>query len=361
MVGIEELSLKEKIGQMIIIGLDTENPKEPAKEVITKYNVGGVLLYKKNYKNINEMIELINYIKELNKNNKVPLWIAVDQEGGRVNRMPPDLKNFVSQFKLASYEKEDLISKEADITGEMLSKIGINMNFAPVLDVKRFADNHAIGDRAFSNDINKITILAKKYIENISKHNVLPIIKHFPGHSAIKNDTHYFISRTSKTMEELENEDMKPFVELMKNKADAVLLSHILVKGEKKPVSMSKNIIENWIRGKLKYNGLIVTDDMRMKGIQILYGKKTPIIDAFEAGNDIILFKYQDDNKIFDKILKKVEKENIDINLINESVRRILNAKEKYNVHNNKINLEENFIDNINNKIENINKLCNKF
>lgn len=116
MIDIKNLSLEEKVGQMVIVGLDIEKPKRQIENLIKNYRIGGVLLYKKNYKNYKEMNSLINYIKEINKKyNKIPLWIGIDQEGGRVNRMPNDFKNLPSAYRLANYEKEDLIDKSAKI------------------------------------------------------------------------------------------------------------------------------------------------------------------------------------------------------------------------------------------------------
>ena len=108
---IKELSLEEKIGQMMIIGLNTEDSIEHLDEIINTYKIGGVLLYKKNYKNYQEMVNLVNKIKELNHKNKIPIFISIDQEGGRVNRMPKEFLNFPSAYQLAQYQEEDLVKQ----------------------------------------------------------------------------------------------------------------------------------------------------------------------------------------------------------------------------------------------------------
>lgn len=146
---------------MIIIGLDTNITEKLLEKIINKYKVGGILLYKKNYKNYEEMVSLINKIKELNSNNKVPIFISIDQEGGRVNRMPNEFKNLPVASKLVEKSvEEDFVKMSGGITGEMLNKLGIDMDFAPVLDIKRFKDTHAIGDRAYSEDVEKYLNMA---------------------------------------------------------------------------------------------------------------------------------------------------------------------------------------------------------
>ena len=161
---VNELSLEEKIGQMIIIGLDTNITEKLLEKIINKYKVGGVLLYKKNYKNYEEMINLVNKIKELNSKNKIPIFISIDQEGGRVNRIPNEFENLPGATKLVEKSiEEDLVKMSGEITGEMLNKLGIDMNFAPVLDIKRFKDTHAIGDRAYSDDVEKVSKYGIEY------------------------------------------------------------------------------------------------------------------------------------------------------------------------------------------------------
>ena len=135
---IEDLSLEEKIGQMIIVGIDGNKITERTKKIILKYKIGGIILYKKNFKSYEEMAKLIKDLKELNSQNKIPLFISIDQEGGRVNRMPKEFLNLPVANLIATKMGEEGVKKAASIISEILSKAGFNMNFAPVLDLKRF-------------------------------------------------------------------------------------------------------------------------------------------------------------------------------------------------------------------------------
>ena len=356
---IEELSIEEKVGQMIMIGLDTSNVMDKIDDLILKYKIGGVLLYKKNYKNYSELLELVNYIKKINSANKIPIFIAIDQEGGRVNRMPEDFEKLPSAYKLAQFsdgQKEDLVKQSGEITGEMLNKIGINMNFAPVLDIKRFDDKHAIGDRAYSNNLDIISKYGIEYMKELQNKNVISVIKHFPGHGVTYKDSHFILPIIKNKMCELEKEDMIPFGNAIKEGADTLLISHLLIKGEtqKMPASMSRRFITKYIRKKYHYKGLIITDDMRMKGVKIVYGKNNPVKKAFYAGNDIILMKYGEDEKLIETIVKEIKKSSLKEARVNRSVRRILKMKEKYHISDKEIETDEEFKRNINDKIREI-------
>ena len=130
---IEELNILEKVGQKFIFGVNSRNIDVIIK-LIKNYYIGGVILYKKNYSNYNEMLLVIKKLKEANSKNKIPLFIAIDQEGGRVNRMPSEFKNLKNMYDISRINK-DLVKDSADITGKMLYDTGINMNFAPVMDI----------------------------------------------------------------------------------------------------------------------------------------------------------------------------------------------------------------------------------
>lgn len=330
----EDLSLEEKIGQMLMVGMDIDHPAECIEDLIIKHKIGGVLLYKKNYKSYEEMVELIQYIKTINKKvNKIPLFIAIDQEGGRVNRLPSDFCNLPAAYLLAQApDAEQLVKNAATITGKILRHSGFNLNFAPDMDIKRFSDNHAIGDRAYSENKDIVAKLGIKSMKGLQEQKIVPVIKHFPGHGATKVDSHFLLPIINKSIEELKKEDMEPFKQAILNGADSILVSHLLIKGVtgNVPASMCKEMIQT-LRENLKFNGLIVTDDMRMKAVSMLYGKNRAIQKAFLAGNDIIVFKYRKKDEVYQKLIQLAKKEELR-GQINASVERIIKTKQKYEI-----------------------------
>ena len=168
---IKELSIKEKIGQMVIIGMDTNYITDRIKNMIQNYKIGGVILYRKNFSTYQDMLKLIKELKGLNKENRVPLFIAIDQEGGRVNRMPKEIKNLPAA---------KLVAKAADITGKLLQDSGYNLNFAPVLDIDRTeSQGAAIGDRSFSKDKELVAECGIAAMKALQKNNILSVVKHY--------------------------------------------------------------------------------------------------------------------------------------------------------------------------------------
>ena len=355
---VQELSLEEKIGQMIIIGLNTETAVKNLEEIVGKYKVGGVLLYKKNYhQSYDEMIELVNKIKTLNQKNKIPMFISIDQEGGRVNRTPKEFENLPAANKLVKkIGEEDFVKRSGEITGEILNKLGINMDFAPVLDIKRFSDNHAIGDRAYSENIEEVSTYGIEYMQALQKHGIISVAKHFPGHGATKTDSHFHLPKIEEDMETLEKEDMQPFKNAIEHKVDGILIGHLKISKVtgNLPASMSKRFITKYLRKKYRYNGLVITDDVRMKGVRIRYGKNNPVKKAFLACNDIIIFKYDNDIHVIDKIIKLAKEDKLKMKRINKSVKRILKVKEQYALKDELVEKDETFIEHINKQIEEI-------
>ncbi len=359
---IKELSLQEKIGQMIIIGMDTNYITDRIKDMILKYKIGGIILYRKNFNTYQDMLKLIKNLKDLNRKNKIPLFIAIDQEGGRVNRMPREIKNLPSANQIAITGGEELVRASANITGQILRKSGFNLNFSPVLDIKRFENNHAIGDRSFGSDKEEVAKFGITAMKELQKNKVISAIKHFPGHGATKQDSHNFLPVINEKIEKLEKEDMYPFEQAIKNGADVVLVGHLLIKNITGiyPASLSRKFIAKYLRMKYRYNGVIITDDLKMKAIKVLYGTKLSVRKAFEAGNDIIVFRYNSKKEVevIEQIMSLVKKGKIKENRINKSVKRIIDLKNKYEISDTE-EIQGIEIEKVNKEIETIRKKCN--
>lgn len=355
---INKLTIEEKIGQMLILGIDTNHITNQIKEIIAKYKIGGVILYKKNFNTYKDMIELIQQLKEINKENKIPLFIGIDQEGGRVNRMPREILNLPSANRIAVKGGKEAVKDSGEIIGELLKKSGYNIDFAPVLDIKRFKDNHAIGDRCYGKNAEEVIRFGIPVMKELKKQGIIPVVKHFPGHGATSKDSHYFLP----IIDKLKDEDMKPFEEAIKQGADAILIGHFLIKDITKryPTSLSREFVTKYIRKRYRYNGLIITDDLKMKAIKFAYGTELAVKKAFQSGCDIIMLKYntKEEKRIIDKMVNLVKNGRIKESRINKSVKRIIKIKEKYEVTNEQkiegINIEE-----MNSKIEEIIERCN--
>ena len=354
---INELSLKDKIGQLFMVGIN-DKTTEQVERLIKEYKIGGVVIYRKNYSNYKEMIELVNNIKTINSKNDIPIFISIDQEGGRVNRMPSEILNIPSATKLANTQNLEIIKESGDIIGTMLRETGISMDYAPILDIKRFDEKHAIGNRCYGENKQDVEKYAIEVMKSIKEKGVIPVVKHFPGHGLTKKDSHFRIPKITEKIENLEKEDMVPFEKAIESGADAIMVGHLILKDidKKYPASLSKKVIQNYLIEKYNYKGLIITDDLKMMAIRIHYNMNKAVLKAIEAGNDIVMIglSYNKIKKIIKYITKKVQKGKLSIETINKSIIKIQEMKKKYNVTDEKINGF--VIDEINDRIDSLTK-----
>ena len=354
---LKKLSLEEKIGQKFMFGINSHNI-DVIVDLIKRYSIGGVILYKKNYNNYDEMLSVIKRLKEANKENKIPLFIAIDQEGGRVNRMPSEFNNLKNVYDVSKCY-ENLVVKHADITGRMLKKIGINMNFAPVLDIYENKKSIVLYKRCFYGDCEDVSRFGKKYIDGLVNTGIIPVIKHFPGHGISSVDSH-FITPYVKDYEGVLNKHIKPFEEVIASGCDAVMVNHLVIKNltNRLPASISKTFIEEYLRERNKFDGLVITDEINMLGRNIFY-KFNYVEKLIKSDSDIVLVKVKDNSniKIIDKFIKYVNNNDKYINQLDKCVDRIIKVKKKYNVSD-EILTGEIDINNINKEIDKLNNMC---
>ncbi len=333
---IQELTIEEQIGQLWICGTQKSGSQPDLEELIKHYKIGGIILFKKNYTSYEDMLHYIHQLHEWNKGNKVPLWIGIDQEGGRCNRMPPNFLNLYSAGKLAQTNDIDLIRRAAAVTGKMLKQTGITINFSPVLDVQRFPDNHAIGNRCYGITPQEVIANTIPVIEELKKKGILSIAKHFPGHGLVSSDSHFTLPVIEQPFSTIEQEDMAPFRAAMKHGVDGLMLGHLRIPSmdTQYPASLSHKIVEDYIRTTCDYKGLLVTDDFHMLPIRLGYGSVQAGRLAFMAGNDILLSHASKTSivKTIQGIQDIVTHSDTWMESLQTRVLRILSFKEKYGV-----------------------------
>lgn len=335
---LDNMTLNEKIGQMIIAGFSSYNVDEKVKTLIKDYNIGGLILFNRNIKSSDQLVDLLNSIKEENKNN-IPLFLAVDQEGGRVNRMPKDIINFPSNIEIGYGGNEDLAYDVGSAIGQEIKSYGFNLNFAPVLDIFSNKENKVIGDRAFGKNEKIVSKFGISKMKGLQSKGIIPVIKHFPGHGDTSVDSHMGLPIIKKDIESLSKFELIPFKRAIDNGADMVMIAHILLsKIDDKPATLSKKVITELLRGKLGFKGVIITDDLEMDAITDNYSIEETVLKAIDGGNDILLIchSYNKQIKAFDIIKEEVKAGNIPIERINKSVYRILKLKSKYGLSNDK-------------------------
>ncbi|PFO01260.1 beta-N-acetylhexosaminidase [Bacillus sp. AFS076308] len=345
---ISEMSLDEKIGQMMIAGISGTKMDTQTKNLITNYKVGGMIFYQDNLVNPEQTVQLLNEIKTENVHNRLPLFLSVDQEGGRVIRLPGGLFNFPTNKEIGVINNSQFSYKVGTILGKELNGFGFNLDFAPVLDVNSNPKNPIIGDRSFGNNPDVVSKLGIQTIKGIQSQNIIATIKHFPGHGDTSVDSHLELPIVYKNLTELKQLELIPFERAIDNGADTVMVAHILLPklDAHYPASMSKVIITDILRKQLAFGGVVITDDMTMKAITDHYKMGAAAVDSINAGSDIILVAH-DYNKIIEAITSikvAVQKGEISEQRINDSVRRIIMLKKKYGMNNTNmgnVNIEE--------------------
>jgi len=351
---IKNMTLEEKFAQMLLIGLDVSSINDEIIALIKQYKIGGVVLYKSLYTSSNELIDVVNKLKEININN-IPLFIAIDQENGRVNRFPKDFKRIYNARKQAETNNLELIDECNIITSKLLNLYGINMNFAPVLDICRNDKNKVIGNRSYGNNKEDIIKYGIPFMKTMQDNNIISVIKHFPGHGLTTKDSHIFIPKI-KDVSKMVNEDLKVFESAIDSGCDAIMVGHLLVSGYGSlPASINKKFLNDYLPK--KYEGLIITDDLKMNVLKYVYGVNNSIKLAVEAGNDLLIIKYEnnDINKVYKRLFNKVKIGFIGENRINASAEKIIKYKEKYELNNDLINNDINK-ENINQEIKLVNE-----
>lgn len=339
---VDNLTLKEKLGQMIILGLDVKVVDSDILNLIREYKIGGVVLYKKSYDDVNSMIKLINKIKAISD---IPLFVAVDQENGVVNRFPKDIKRIPGVWE---QRLNNQVSECNEITIELMKRLGVNMNLAPVVDVCHNMQSSVNTSRCYSDNYLEVIKYGGITIKQHQEAGIIPVGKHFPGHGLARGDSHFVLPKI-KDLKLLEAEDYQVFKRLIEDGLDVLMLGHLQVRGYGfKPVTMNKEFVMRYLNG---YEGIIMTDDIQMNYLKYLYGLKRVFIKCLEAGNNIVMIKYQKRiDKVFDKILKIVDKDDNLLEKVDKSVVKILKIKDKYCFDNREI-INDIDVDEINERI----------
>lgn len=323
---INNMSLKDKIGELFLFGFDGTIYNENIQKLIN-YEANNFIIFSRNVENKNQVKQLISDIK-LHTKQVIPPIIAIDQEGGMVARIrdifvPPNM------MVLGSLNDSDLTYKVGYLTGKELSDLGINMNFAPVLDVNSNPYNPIIGVRSFWNDKKIVAQNGINYFRGLINGGVIPVGKHFPGHGDTNVDSHKNLPIITKSKEKYINEDIYPFKEAIKYNIPALMTAHILLPfWDDKPATLSKKII-SYLRNDLNFKGAIISDDLLMGAVSKEKDIGKLVEDSLLAGvNMFIIWTDLDtQKKAIEYIYNEVKRGNISEKIINESLEKIIEMK----------------------------------
>lgn len=355
---ISKMSTEEKIGQMITVDISNWNGEgltileEEIGEIISKNSVGGVILFEENLQNEQQIVTLTTALQNSAKKSKkgIPLFIGTDQEGGEVVRLKTGT-SLSGNMALGAVNSGADAKKAGSIIGAELSALGINVDYAPAIDVNSNPENPVIGIRSFSSNPQIVSNLGVQMINGIQGENVIAAAKHFPGHGDTSTDSHTSLPVVNKTMEQLKSCELIPFENAVKNGVDMIMTAHIqfpqietnTVKSELTqedialPATLSKTFVTDLLRNKMGYNGVVTTDAMNMEAISANFGMAQACILAINAGVDELLMPVSIVNEssgvelasLIGNIKSAVVNGVISEKTIDSAVKRILTLKEK--------------------------------
>lgn len=338
---IETMRLEEKVGQLVIVGVDSYQNDENSKHLIQVNHVGGFILFKKNIRNKEQMLELLNSLKESNSVNKVPLFLSIDEEGGRVSRLPDEFLKLPANKEIGKRNNPELSFDIGSILGQELKLFGMNLDFAPVLDIDSNPKNPVIGDRSFGAKSDIVSGLGVQTMKGIQSENIIPVVKHFPGHGDTSVDSHVGLPVVNHDLQRLRSFELVPFSNAIKNGTDAVMVAHILLPkiDSQNPASFSKAVITSLLRMEMNFNGVVITDDFTMGAIVKNYDIGAAAVKSIQAGSDIVLVCHGFDKQqvVIKAILEAARSGEISEERLDQSVYRILKLKEKYAVSDQKV------------------------
>ncbi|WP_052360742.1 beta-N-acetylhexosaminidase [Oceanobacillus manasiensis] len=354
---ISSMTIEEKVGQMLMFGFEGTQMNDKTSGFIQENHIGGVILFERNITDSKQLFNLNRELKELNTNSQnIPLFISVDEEGGSVTRMPPQIVNLPDSKAIGDQNNLELAFQVGEAIGERVNAFGFNVAMAPVMDINSNLNNPVIGDRSFGDNKHIVSEMGVQEMEGIESKGVIPVIKHFPGHGDTDVDSHLGLPVLHHDMKRLRRIEFLPFQNAIDQQADMTMVAHILLSeiDSKDPSSLSKNVITSMLREELGFNGVVITDDMTMGAILENYDIGKATVKAVQAGNDIVLVCHGDENKLkaVNSLTEAVKNGTIKEERIDESVMRILSLKDKYNLSHSTLNKLD--VDKINQSSEEI-------
>jgi len=343
---MKNMTLEQKVGQMFIVGFSGTTFTTTLSDAIENYHFGNIIYMGANVKKPATIVKMSNDIQtKMVESNGVSAIISTDQEGGRVARLTTKATHFVSNMAVCATGDTNNSYEIGVACGFELKNYGINMDLAPVLDVNNNPDNPVIGIRSYSDNPVRVALFGNKMYEGLGDSGVIGCVKHFPGHGNTSTDSHTGLPVIPSSKDELYQTELAPFIASISNGVSAIMTTHILFSAidNEYPATLSHKVLTELLREELGYTGLIVTDGMGMSGVTQFGTTEEIAVMGVKAGIDIFCYTSLDSpKKAHAAIIDAINKGEISMDRINESVQRILLTKLEYGILDDYIVEEEN-------------------
>lgn len=330
---MDRTTITKMVGQLFIIGFEGKTPSKEVESFIQKNNIGGICYFGHNVENPEQLANLTNYLQGLSP--QVPLFITIDQEGGLVSRLGPPFCEAPAPGHLEKSSPTEVF-EIMQVMGAEMKAVGINWDFAPVCDVDTNPENPIIGkfNRSYSSNVEVVEKLASGAVRGLQKSGVIACAKHFPGHGDTSTDSHLTLPVIEHTYERLNELELKPFRRVIRSGVETVMTAHVLYTAidDAYPATLSKTIIQELLRKECRFDGVVVSDDMHMKGITEHYPNEQAVVLAVQAGIDQLLYcmNYEAQERALEALVKAVMEKEVPLYKIEESIKRAHSLKKKY-------------------------------
>ena len=326
-------ALRRQIGQLLIAGFNGHQVSPELRSLAREFSLGGVILFARNVAEPEQVAELAYDASRLVTD--VPLWVSVDQEGGRVARLKSPFTEWPPMATLGRSGDERLAERFARALAMELKAVGITLDYTPVLDVHTNPKNPVIGDRALAENAGEVARLGAAIIRTLQAEGIAACGKHFPGHGDTSTDSHHELPLVEHPPERLREVELVPFKAAVEAGVATMMTAHVFVPSldEKRPATLSKRVVTDLLRDELKYDGVVFSDDLEMKAVANEYAVPMAAVLAIEAGCDGALICSGDHDTqaaALEAIVHAVEDERLRLARVEEALKRQQRAKERF-------------------------------
>lgn len=331
------MTLEEQIGQLFVVGFASTTPSSEIIDLIQRYHVGGIIFFRRNINDTQQVLDLTRSLQEAAKaaGQPYPLLIATDQENGMVRRLGKGGTVFPGNMTLGAIGDEQAAYDIAYACGQELKALGINMNFAPVADVNNNPANPVIGVRSFGEDAQQVARLVAAEVRGYQEAGVIATLKHFPGHGDTSVDSHLALPTITSTLERMEEVELVPFRSGIAADAGSIMTAHVnfpALVPDGVPATIAPAVLRGLLRDKLGFQGAIVTDCLEMNAIADTVGVERGAVLALLAGSDLVLISHQYHLQRggIEAVLAAVQSGEIAQESIRQATERVLALKARY-------------------------------
>lgn len=326
-------ALRRQIGQLLIAGFDGEQLPVELKSIAAEFGLGGVILFARNVAEPEQVAGLCGEAARLNPD--MPLWVSVDQEGGRVARLKAPFTEWPPMATLGRSGDARLADRFARALAAELRAVGVSLDYAPVLDIHTNPKNPVIGDRALADDADQVASLGATIVRALQEEGVAACGKHFPGHGDTSADSHFELPVVEHPPDRLRAIEFAPFRAAIAARVATIMTAHVFIPAldESRPATLSRRTVSGVLRQELGFDGVIISDDLEMKAIAAAYAVPAAAVMAIDAGCDALLIcsgDHQTQAAAIEELVHAVEDGRLSLVRVEDALKRHVRAKERF-------------------------------